>query len=46
MDLNRAAVARNAAIEAALRQRPLVHGDLRADNLLFEGSHRLGLDFP
>ena len=39
MDLIRAAVARNDAIEAALRQRPwtLVHGDLRADNLLFGG---------
>lgn len=40
MDLIREAVARNDAIEAALRLRPwtLVHGDLRADNLLFGGA--------
>lgn len=40
MELIRAAVASNDAIEAALRRRPwtLVHGDLRADNLLFGGS--------
>ncbi len=39
--LRPAAPGRGDAIEAALRQRPttLVHGDLRADNLLFEGSN-------